>query len=304
MNEIQQIIVSNHGAELQSLVANNHEYLWQGDPMFWGRRAPILFPIVGKLADDTLRIDGKSYQMKQHGFARDAEFVPLQLNASFNLFDGFRLLPSEGPIFMQMFDDGPFENYPYEFQLKVRYAIFGNTLETNWEVKNTGDKTMYFQIGAHPAFVLPDYNPSNTMHGYFRCYNSQGQIVMPITFSHLEDGLRVLQEPVEVENTKGLIPITNNLFANDAILLDGSNVSSIGLLDTKGNEVLRVSCPQAQVFGLWAPNKPECPFVCVEPWCGIADRQGFSGDISERDCIQKLEPEDIFNFDYSITILR
>lgn len=302
MNEIQQIQVSPKGAELSSLVANGREYLWQGDPMFWGRRAPILFPIVGRLANDMLRIDGVEYQMKQHGFARDTEFVQTQMTASFDYINGLRLLPSNDPLFMQMMHE-EHDNYPYDFNLKVRYALYGNTLEANWEVLNTGDKLMYFQIGAHPAFFLPDYNPFNIIHGYFSCYNSQGQMVLPITSSNLEDGLRVFQEPKEVENKKGQIPITNILFANDAILLDGGNISSVGLLDTKGNEVLRVSCPQAQVFGLWAPNKPECPFVCIEPWCGVADRQGFSGDISERDCIQKLEPEHIFSFDYSITIL-
>lgn len=303
MNEIQQIQVSTKGAELTSLVANGREYLWQGDPKFWGRRAPILFPIVGRLADDILRIDGVEYQMKQHGFARDAKFVPLQLNASFNLFDGFRLLPTDGPIFMQLLNDGPFDNYPYTFQLKVRYATFGNTLEVNWDVHNTGDKPMYFHIGAHPAFVLPSYNPSNIMHGYFRCYNSQGQMVLPISSSHLKNGLRVFQEPKEVENKKGLIPITNTLFASDAILLDGGNISSIGLLDTKGNEVLRVSCPKAQVFGLWAPNKTGCPFVCIEPWCGVADREGFNEDIAKRDFIHELNPQDHFSFDYMISIL-
>lgn len=303
MNEIQQIQVSPKGAELISLVANGREYLWHGDPKFWGRRAPILFPIVGRLADDILRIDGMEYQMKQHGFARDTEFVPLQLNASFNPFEGFKTLPSDGPIFMQMVNDGPLENYPFSFQLKVRYAIFGNTLEVNWEVKNTDEKPMFFQIGAHPAFLLPEYNEEHVVYGYLRCYNSQGKIVLPITTTKLVDGLRHKTAQSILSNKDALIPVTNNLFADDAILLEGCDIACIALVTTKGREALRVSCPQADAFGIWAPNKLGCPFVCIEPWCGVADKEGFKGDISERDFIHQLAPQKVFHFDYLISIL-
>lgn len=302
MNNNLRIQVFTQGAELTSIVANGKEYLWQGDPLYWGRRAPILFPIVGKLANNILRFDGKAYTMSQHGFARDTEFVPLQLSTTYNPLTGFQLIPSNEPLFLQMVKDGPIANYPYDFNLKVRYAVFGNTLDVDWEVENNGESPMYFQIGAHPAFMLPDYNPDSVIHGYLRCYNNKGQMVLPISSSHLEDGLRVVTESREVENKKGLLPITNSTFANDAILLDGGNISSVGLIDLQEKEILRVSCPQAGVFGLWAPNKPGCPFVCIEPWCGVADRKGFNGDISEKDCIYSLAPTESFEFSYSITI--
>lgn len=302
MNNNIQIRVNTKGAELASIIANGREYLWQGNSCFWGRRAPILFPIVGKLANNTLRIDGKVYTMSQHGFARDTEFVQSQFSALYNPLTGLQLLLSDEPLFLQMLKDGPIANYLYDFSLKVRYAVFGNTLDVDWEVKNCGDNDMYFQIGAHPAFMLPDYNPDSVIHGYLRCYDHEGQSVLPISSSHLEGGLRVITESIEVENNKGLIPITNSIFANDAILLDGGNINSVGLIDLQGKEILRVNCPQAEVFGLWAPNKPGCPFVCIEPWCGVADRKGFNGDISEKDCIHSLAPNEIFEFSYSITI--
>lgn len=283
-----QIELSNQGAELQSLKYKGKEYLWQGDPLYWGRSAPILFPIVGRLANDTLRIDGNEYIMKQHGFARDTEFVHTQINAASDVLH---------------MSHEPKENYPYCFDLSVSYAQHANTLEVNWEIKNRDNKTMYFQIGAHPAFLLPDYDSKQFVHGYFRCYNEVGQTLLPITVSHLENGLRVPHAPKEVGNKNALIPITNQAFTDDAILLEGGNVKSVGLLNVNGEEILRVSCPQAQVFGLWAPNKPGCPFVCIEPWCGVADRVGFNDDISQRDCIQKLAPGDMFKFDYSISIL-
>ncbi len=298
-----EIQVSTHGAELQSLVANGHEYLWQGDPAFWGRRAPILFPIVGRLADDTLRIDGQEYTMKQHGFARDAEFVPLQFSASFNYLGGWRVLPDDGPIFMRMLNDEQIGNYPYCFDLKVRYAILGNTLEVNWEVKNRDERTIHFQIGAHPAFLLPDYDAADVLHGFIRFYDNQGNVVSPLVHNYLDGGLRRAYDvPLPLSNNEGFLALNSDTFAKDALLIEGGQVASAALLDNFGKEILHVTCPQADAFGIWAPHKPGCPFVCIEPWCGIADRVGFKGDISERDCIHSLVPEETFEFTYSIMI--
>lgn len=279
-----EIQVSIHGAELQSLLANGREYLWHGDPEFWGRRAPILFPIVGRLADDTLRIDGREYRMKQHGFARDAEFVRC---------DGKYVLV----------EDGYRENYPYAFELVVEYTTQGNTLICDWQVTNRDDKTMYFQIGAHPAFMLPDYNATDGVHGFVQCYDANDKIVSPMVFNCLENGLRVhYGQPKMLINDNAILALTNTTFADDAILIEADQVAKVALFDKGGERVLTVSCSQAEAFGLWAPFKQGCPFVCIEPWCGIADRVGFKGDISERDCIHSLAPEETFEFTYSIMI--
>ena len=283
MNQIH-FEIDSHGAELKSLKYGNREYLWHGDPEFWGRRAPILFPIVGRLADDTLRIDGREYRMKQHGFARDAEFVRC---------DGKYVLV----------EDGYRENYPYAFELVAGYTTQVNTLICDWQVTNRDDKTMYFQIGAHPAFMLPDYNATDGVHGFVQCYDANDKIVSPMVFNCLENGLRVhYGQPKMLINDNAILALTNTTFADDAILIELDQVAKVAMFDKRGKRVLTVSCPQAEAFGLWAPHKPGCPFVCIEPWCGIADRVGFKGDISERDCIHSLAPEETFEFTYSIMI--
>ena len=277
------ISVSKIGAELQSIVANGRECLWQGDPEFWGRRAPILFPIVGRLADDKLRINGHDYTMKQHGFARDSEFVER---------DGWYVLAENGR-----------DNYPYDFDLRVRYTVDGNTLTCKWQVTNRCDKTMFFQIGAHPAFLLPEYDANDAMHGFIQCYDADNNIVSPLVFSTLVNGLRThYTQPKGLLNEKGILALTNTTFTDDAILIEAQQVAKVAMFDKQGKRVLTVSCPQADAFGIWAPNKPCCPFVCIEPWCGIADNAGFKGDISERDCIHSLEPGESFEFCYSITL--
>lgn len=281
---IDNIKVATHGAELQSIMANGREYLWQGAPAFWGRRAPILFPIVGRLANDTLQIDGREYIMKQHGFARDAEFVQR---------DGKYVLV----------ENGNRDNYPYAFELSAKYTVQGNTLNCEWQVENRDNKTVFFQIGAHPAFLLPDYDAEDNFHGFIRFYDKEGNTISPLVYNHLDGGLRCPYDtPMTLNNDEGLLALNDKTFANDALLVEGSQVANAALLDKYGREVLRVSCPQADAFGIWAPNKPGCPFVCIEPWCGIADKIGFSGDISERDCIHSLESGKSFEFCYSITL--
>lgn len=278
-----QISVSHKGAELQSLIANGREYLWQGAPAFWGRRAPILFPIVGKLADDKLHIKGHEYSMKQHGFARDTDFIQR---------DGWYVLAENGR-----------ENYPYAYELAVNYRIDGNTLTCHWRVKNHGDETMYFQIGAHPAFIMPEYDANDAIHGYIQCYDENNNIVSPMVLNTLVDGLRAhLCQPKTLLNDQGMLALTNTTFAEDAILIEAHQVAKVALFDKQGKRVLTVGCPQAEAFGLWAPNKPGCPFVCIEPWCGIADQVGFKGDIAERECIHSINSEETNDFTYTINI--
>lgn len=280
---IDKIQVSTRGAELQSLISSGREYLWQGDPIFWGRRSPILFPIVGRLSDDKLRINGHEYSMKQHGFARDSEFVER---------NGWYVLTENGR-----------DNYPYAYELAVKYLIDGNTLTCNWQVTNLGDMPLYFQIGAHPAFLLPSYEANDEIHGYIQCYDADNNIVSPMVFSSLVNGLRAhYSQPKVLLNDKGILALTNTIFVDDAILIESQQLAKVALFDKQGKRVLTVICPQADAFGIWAPNKPGCPFVCIEPWCGIADNAGFKGDISDRDCIHRLESDEKYEFCYSITL--
>ena len=312
--------VSNHGAELQSIRFEGREFLWQGDPAYWGRRAPILFPIVGKVAGDLLRVDGQSYPMKQHGFARDADFVPVPEMVTGPIPEMVTAPvpePVEGPAGSRfvMAGDGSRGNYPFKYGLSVRYHVEGKRLYCAWAVENRDGRDLHFQIGAHPAFNLPDYDPSDPVHGYIECHDADGRLVDPVLRHYLVDGLRVpFDEPVRMlrqaqqPEDRSLTPssdrlaLTNDTFAADAFLIEGSQVVSATLIDKSGRPVLTVGCPQAQAFGLWAPSKPGCPFVCLEPWCGITDPAGFSGDISERELIHRLAPGERYEFTYWIEV--
>ena len=279
-NNVIAIEVAPHGAELVSLTKGGREYMWCGDAKYWNRHAPILFPAVGKPFNNEIHIDGQAFTMKQHGFARDCEFEEV----------------GEGRLRMQPFRP---ENYPYRFGLEAQYKLEGNRVDITWTIENQDTRDLFAQIGAHPAFQMPGYDPADAVHGYVRYYDAAGQPVSPVLVSDLSDGNRVpLPVPVRVPAE---MPVTGETFAHDALIIEEGQVASTELLDKQGTPVLRVDCPQAEAYGIWAPYKPGCPFVCLEPWCGLCDKQGFTGDISERTYIHRITPGGKYSFTYSIT---
>lgn len=277
--------VANHGAELQSLKSDGREYLWHGDPKYWGRRNPILFPMVGKVYDNVFRVDGKEYPMGQHGFARDMEFA----------FDGGRYVLSDTPL----------EKYPYRFELAVTYKAEGRRFVARWTVKNLDSRDMHFQIGAHPALMLPDYRPEDAVHGYLQCFDAQGKVVLQPEMPHgLDSGYMTRLDKPELMpvDKDGLLPIMADTFAIDTYVMEYGTVKSVMLLDKDKKPYLTVGSDQTEAYGIWAPYKPGCPFVCLEPWCGITDFVGFKGDISERYLGHSLRPGETFEFTYWIEI--
>ena len=258
-NDRLSVQVSQHGAELTSIRLNGQERLWNADGRFWGRHAPILFPIVGKVWNNQYRVGERSFSLGQHGFARDSEFewkngsdesVSLELGSS----------------------PQTLEVYPYTFRLRVEYALDGLTIHNRWTVVNSGDAEMWFQIGAHPAFLLPEKHSSKE----------------PNAFIQLND-----REP---------IPLMSDTFQNDAIIIEDGSIRTATLLDAVGCPTVAVRCPNAQVWGLWAPYKEGCPFVCLEPWCGRKDKEGYLGDFSQRDYMHSLASGEEFHFDYDIEL--
>ncbi len=283
-NDIITIEVNEHGAELLSLKKGGYEYLWNGDAAYWNRHAPILFPTVGKPYNNELHVDGKVYPMKQHGYARDSEFVII----------------SDGQL--RMLKSSLRESYPYQLGLEVCYRLQNSAVEVMWTVENLDERDAYFQIGAHPGFMLPDYKAEDAMHGFIRYYDHEGKPVSPVIVSALEDGNRVpLPEPRRIPVG---MPIEANTFAHDALMFEDGQVTKAMLCDKEGHDVVAVSCPQAEAYGIWAPHKEGCPFVCLEPWCGICDTKGFTGDIAMRQYIHRLMPKKKFTFAYTIEVYR
>ncbi len=286
-NDILTVQVNEHGAELASIKKGSKEYLWQAEPPFWNRRSPVLFPIVGSVWEGKYRVGGQVYEMGQHGFARDMDFTVVSESDTEVLY---RLTSNDDTL----------KIYPWKFVLEIAYRLHGNKLDVIWEVKNINDGDMYFQIGAHPAFYYPDYDPQNPDRGYFSFDRSEGLETIRLKEKGCVDA--EARYAFEIPQD-GLYPLTNETFDPiDTIVLEDSQVRKVTLHRTDRTPWLSLTF-DAPVVGIWSPPKENAPFVCIEPWYGRCDRAPFTGDYSEKDWINRLPAGETFNSVYTIEII-
>lgn len=273
-NDFLKISVDTHGAELSSIFNKKagKEMLWHGDPQFWGRKSPVLFPVVGKYKNGKTTYNRKEYALGQHGFARDSEFALVEQNDS-KL--AFALESNEDSL----------TKYPFKFRLICSFELKNDTIIVGWKVENTDDRTIYFSIGAHPAF-----------------YCEKSKTVLSMNAENLKyslvnsDGLYT-PEKYDVESS---FVLHDNIFDKDALIIENSGVTEVTLADMdKKYLTMKFSAP---LFGIWSPTKKNAPFVCIEPWYGRCDSADFNGDITEREWGNSLSVGENWYKEYEIVI--
>lgn len=286
-NEAIRIAVSAHGAELCSIKKDGKEYLWQADPQYWKRHSPVLFPIVGSVWENRYRCEGNEYTLTQHGFARDKDF---------------RLVSrTDNEVWYLLTDDEETRSkYPYAFELRIGYRIEGSRIDVMWRVKNPSDREMHFQIGAHPAFYFPDYQPETSGRGYFSFNRTEGLKYILIS----EKGCADPDTEYDLQLTDGLLPMDIHTFDRDALILQDGQVNEVTLHNNRRQPVLKLHFDTAPLVGLWSPPAKNAPFVCIEPWYGRCDRAHYAGDYADKDWMQHLAAGDTFEGGYSIEIVE
>ncbi len=283
-NENLKVEISTFGAELQKIEykKNGKNYLWNGDKAFWGRRAPVLFPVVGALKNKEYSYNGKVYQMGQHGFARDMEFEFLE-NADNSCW--YALSSNAQTL----------EKYPFAFCLKIGYELCENTIKVKWEVENKDKQNMYFSIGAHPAFCVP-VEKRNECYLKFDTPNT-------LMNTGLENGLAPVKNEInsKIDLENGYLKIFPELFKQDALILENHQVQEVSLCtpDKKSYVTVKFDAP---LVGIWSPYKENCPFVCIEPWYGRCDSIDFEGNLEQRKWQQELKLGEIFKAEYEILL--
>ena len=277
------LTVSEHGAELQSIKdENGKEYLWDGDEKYWNRHSPILFPLVCGLWKDTYRCEGHTYHLSRHGFARDTDF---QLIAKGADRITFALTESEKTL----------KVYPYHFNLAVTYRLDGNKIHVVWHVENTDVRPIYFQIGGHPAFLVPGAKKGEHLHGRLRFDNPTPQRLYGNTGGCITNG----HFPVKTDN--GVWAFTEESFNDDAVIFDKSQLHHVEILGNDDKPVVTLDFKTPAV-GIWSPAGKHAPFVCVEPWYGIHDWAEYDGEFKDKYLMNKLLPGASFMSEYTITI--
>lgn len=285
-NDTLKLTVAEHGAEIRSIIrkCDNTEMMWQADSAYWGRTAPVLFPVVGSYFQKKSIYEGKTYEMGQHGFARDMDFALVSKEADKLVFE----LNS---------DESTHEKYPFDFNLVITYILAGDSVKVCWDVKNTDSRKMHFSIGAHPAFNC-------NLDTDYLCFEKNGKVVGEITANVIAlDGSGCLsdeQDKYQLED--GMLKMSDKLFSKDALVIEGQQADEVTLLDQNKKPIVAVTCP-TPLFGVWSPVGKHAPFVCIEPWYGRCDRVGFNQKLEEREYGNVLESNEIFKTSYDIIIL-
>jgi galactose mutarotase-like enzyme len=272
------------GAQLSALrTRDGIDLLWNGDASIWSGRAPLLFPIVGVLAGGSYRLGSKRYALSRHGFARDKVF---SLESSSASAASFVLRP----------DDSTLAAYPFQFELQTRYVVRGATLSLSTEIRNRGDADMPASFGYHPGFRWPlPFGQTRASHSI------QFETDEPAPVRKIDsDGLLTpLPHPTPIVG--GQLPLTDALFKDDVIIFDRLKSRSVVYGSSQGPK-LRIAFPDAVYLGVW--TKPGAPFICIEPWHGITDPEGYAGDFMEKPGIFVLKAGSTLTAKMDITLLN
>ena len=271
--------IKHHGAELFSLIDNqNKEYIWNGNPDFWPKHSPVLFPIVGSLKNDTYTFNQKEYHLSRHGFARDREFELIGKTGS-------------SATFSLIYNEETLQKYPFKFELQIIYKLEENKLKISYKVINKGETQMPFSIGAHPAFSLPEE---------FSNYSIQFEKEENPQYSLLENGL-ISNTTETLETSNNTVFLNYKLFENDALVFKTLESNSLTILENS-KPYIKVDFEDFPSLGIW--TKENAPFICIEPWFGYSDTLEKSGDLFKKEGIIVLEAKQTFSTSFNIEIFN
>ncbi len=284
-NQNYRATISSHGAELLSLLykGTQTEFLWQADTKFWGRHSPVLFPVVGRLNQDRYRIGTEIYPLSQHGFARDHQFVCTTQHV-------------DRIIFTLDANEKTLQIYPFPFQLTISYELGDTALTIGYRVDNHHSEVMPFSIGGHPGFRCPVL-PNTSFNEYYLEFSQPETLCR----HYLEQGL-FNGRTESVLNDQTRLPLRHDLFVDDALVFKQPKSDAVHLGHQAKGPVLTVSFPGFEYLGIWTKPDQGANFVCIEPWHGIADSQGYDGELQDKEGIHLLPPQKSFACSYTIHI--
>lgn len=276
--------IDEKGAQLSSINDGLNEYIWQKDPKFWSSSSPVLFPFIGVLKNGKYKYKDNEYEMKKHGFVRyeTVEVTEYQENSV-----TFTFSSNEKTIAI----------YPFKFDLKIKYTIEDdNKLSINFVVKNKNSEKMLFSLGGHPGFSL-NINDKNKINNYyleFSCKEVSNRLLL--------DGLFLSDISESYLNNEKIIRLSNEIFNNDAIVLENIKSDKIFLKNDNESKYLEIGIKDFPYIAIW--SVPNAPFVCVEPWCGLPDSKNHDGNLENKEGINILDVNEEFSREITIKILE
>jgi galactose mutarotase-like enzyme len=283
-NDVLDVNINTKGAELTSIHSKETklEYMWSGDPAFWGKWSPVLFPVVGTLKNDTYYFKGNGYKLSRHGFAREMEFDISKQTA-------------DSITFSLVSNQATQENYPFHFRFDIVYTLTENTISVTYKVTNTGNEELFFSVGGHPAFKVPLVDGTTYTDYYLEFSKNETAGRWPIS----KEGLIEMAPETFLKNTNHL-QLTKELFQQDALVFKNLQSDTVALRSSKTKNGLLFEYPSFPYLGIWAAKNAD--FVCIEPWCGIADSVATDQQLTHKEGINKLERAAVFERTWSVTL--
>jgi galactose mutarotase-like enzyme len=275
------VTISKKGAELQNIQSNNIEYLWQANADYWAKHAPVLFPIVGELKNGKYIFNNKEYKLPRHGFAREKVFEASKTSET-------------SAVFTLQSNDETLAIFPFRFVFKIEYTIIDATLSCTSHVQSIGNDKMYFSVGGHPAFNVPLRSDLN-----FTDYKLEFNRDNELTRYLLEKGL-IGNETEQLQLKNKTLQLKSSFFYKDAIVLKHIKSNEINLYSDKDEHGLKFKFDGFPYFGIWSAK--DAPFVCLEPWCGIADNIHHDYQLTQKEGINTLSAGENWQQTWSVEL--
>lgn len=283
-NDFLRVLIHEKGAELTSIYSKplELEYMWNGDPAFWAKHSPVLFPVVGGLKNNTYFFHNRAYELPRHGFAREKTFSVTDQS-------------TDSITFSLLYDEETLLVYPFEFELKIYYKLSESSLTITYEVKNLGREEMYFSIGGHPAFKVPLLNDTSYEDYYLEFNKKENAQRWPVS----PDGL-IDDGPIPVFSNDSVIRLKKELFLQDALVFKDLVSNSVSLKCQKHSHGLDFAFNGFPYMGIWAAKNAD--FVCIEPWCGIADSVYSDQQLKNKEGINEIGSGEYFTRGWTVTV--
>ena len=285
-NEYLRVGINALGAQLSSIIdkRDGMEHIWQANPAVWAYHSPNLFPVVGGCINDSILVDGKTFPIKRHGFARNSPFKKIESS------------PNHAQFALR-YNEETLNSFPYKFEFQVVYHLDKNQLRVMYKVINLDNKTVYFSLGAHPAFNVP-FGDDEQYADYFVEFEKSE----PLISHQLNNQGFFNGETQLIPSNENILQLKNELFTKDALVFKNLASRKVKLKSTKHSKHIAIEYPHFNYLGLWA--KPGAPFLCIEPWLGCADTDAHQTEFSKKEAVQQVEHGHVFETEFCMSIIN
>ena len=263
-NDLARVSISTLGAEVQSFILKEDqtEYIWQGNPEIWAGRAPLVFPVVGRLKEDEYTFEGKNYHMQQHGFGSASEFTVIEQEA-------------DEIVFSLKYNESTLQMYPFKFELQIRYSLKETTLTKTHTMINLDDKVLYYAIGGHDGYNLC-LEEGEVFEDYYLDFGSLEKL-NPL---EVDEHYHILRETYELPLHEGKLPLTMQVFEKGALVCHDFSVKNICIRSRNNRHAIHFEFNDFKTIGIWSKYLPKSAnYICLEPWSTLPDCAYIGKDV-------------------------